>query len=113
MEIASKAMEVFQSEFSREHLPTPTSWDTEVLDSQEAPFTDKLMMYHAGVATAASLGNYGGAVALSMRRDLVTHYTRLMSEAAQYAEDSAQLMIEQGWMEQPPQADNRTELMRV
>jgi hypothetical protein len=113
MEIARKSMEVFQSVFSQEHLPTPTSWDTEVLDSKEAPFSDKLMMYHAASVTAAALGNYGGAISLSIRRDIVTHYTRLISEAAQYAEDNVQMMIEQGWLEQPPQADNRTELMKV
>jgi hypothetical protein len=99
MDISHKVMEVLQSILSREHLPTPTSWDTDVLDSQEAPFSDKLMLYHvAGLATA-SLGNYGGAISLSMRRDLVTHYTRLMAEAAQYAEDTAQIMIEHGWLE--------------
>jgi hypothetical protein len=113
IEISHKAMEVFQSILSREHQPTPTSWDTDVLDSQKAPFSDKLMLYHTMGLTTAAIGNYGGAMSLSMRRDLITQYARLSAEAAQYAEDSIQLIIEHGWMEQPPQAANRTELMRV
>lgn len=94
--ITRKVMEVIQTIFSREHLPTPTSWDSDVLDSQEAPFSDKLMMQHVLGLTTAAIGNYGGTMSLSMRRDLVAHYTRLMAEAAQYAEDTAQMMIEHG-----------------
>lgn len=113
VEIAHKSMDVFNSVLSSEYIPTPTSWDSDVMDSKEAPFSEKLMMYHVSVLISASIGNYGGGMSLSIRRDLVALYSRLAAEAAQYAEDTAQIMIEHGWMEQPPQVDNRKELMRV
>jgi hypothetical protein len=36
-----------------------------------------------------------------MRRDLATQYTRLTSEMEQYREDGANILINNGWMEQP------------
>lgn len=113
VEIGHKATGVFASVLRSEYVPAPTSWDTDVMDSMEAPFSEKLMMFHVNMLSAASIGNYGGGMSLSMRRDLVALYARLAAETAQYAEDSAQIMIEHGWMEQPPQVDNRKELMRV
>jgi hypothetical protein len=83
-----------------------------VTDSTESPFSDKLMMYHTVVLTAIGLGNYGLAVSASPRRDLVTQYTCLASEIGLYDEDGANIMIDHGWMEQPPQSINRYKLAK-
>ncbi|WP_397428635.1 DUF3231 family protein [Priestia koreensis] len=37
-------------------------------------------------------------------------YTRLCAEIINYAADGAHMMIENGWMEQPPQAADRRKL---
>jgi hypothetical protein len=39
-----------------------------------------------------------------------TQYTRLITEMGQYAEDGVNLLIDNGWMEQPPTTDDRTAL---
>jgi hypothetical protein len=39
--------------------------------------------------------------------DLAAQYHRLMAEIEQFAEDGANIMIEKGWLEQPPKAPDR------
>lgn len=112
-QIANKHMEIFSSILVEEDLPAPMSWDSHVLDSTVSPFSDKLMMFLTAALTAAGIGNYGAATSASARRDLGVHYARLAQEIAAFAEDGTNIMIDRGWMEEPPQADNRKELIKV
>ncbi|WP_134702051.1 DUF3231 family protein [Ammoniphilus sp. YIM 78166] len=111
-DISAKHYEIFSSVLSEEHIPVPTTWDHTVMDSTQAPFSDKLMMFHISGLNATGITNYGAAIASSPRRDLAPHYTRLSTEILKYAEDGFNIMIDHGWMEQPPQADDRDELAR-
>lgn len=36
-----------------------------------------------------------------------------LAEVGHYAQDGAEIMVENGWMEQPPKAPNRKDLTRV
>lgn len=56
------------------------------------------------------IGHYGRSLGSSPRRDLGTHYTRLISEVILYVEDGTNIMIENGWLEQIPQATDRNQL---
>ncbi|GGA71136.1 DUF3231 family protein [Ornithinibacillus halotolerans] len=109
-DIAKKHVEVFGSILTEEDLPTPMSWNSEVTDATDFVFSDKLMMFHTTALIAVSVGYYGIALARSMRRDISTHYTRLIAEIMKYAEDGTNIMIDNGWLEQPPTAPNRKDL---
>lgn len=52
----------------------------------------------------------GKSLGLSPRRDLGANYIRLTAEISQYAEDGTNIMIENEWLEQPPQATDRDPL---
>lgn len=110
-EIAAKQKNVFFSTLDANNSPTPGTWDANLSASTTAPFSDKLMMFHVGALIGMSMGNYGTAMGASMRRDLAADYARLMAEIAQFAEDGVELMIENGWMEKPPQTLNRHKLI--
>jgi hypothetical protein len=69
------------------------------------------MMFQISAMIAAGIGNYGMAIAASPRRDLGMRYATLVPEIALYAEDGANIMIKHGWLEEPPQADDREELI--
>ena len=62
---------------------------------------------------AAGLGNYGISMSSSSRSDLSIMYARLLAEVGQYADDGAKMMIANGWMEAPPQAEDRNKLAGV
>jgi hypothetical protein len=93
-DISAKHIEVFSSLLMEDHLPAPMIWDTGLMDSTVNPFSDKLMMSHIASLSAAGIGNYGVAISASQRRDLGVTYSRLLSEISQYAEDGANIVIE-------------------
>jgi hypothetical protein len=106
-DIADKHVEIFATLLSKEFLPSASAWDTLPTDSTVAPFSDKLMMFHTATLNAAGISHYGKGLGLSARRDLGAAYTRLTAEILQYAEDGMNLMIDNGWLEQPPQTVDR------
>jgi hypothetical protein len=109
-DISAKHIEIFGSVLSEDHLPPASKWDAEATDSTVAPFSDKLMMFHVTALGSIGVSHYGASLGTSARRDLGALYSRLMAEIVQYAEDGANIMIDNGWLEQPPQAPDRDQL---
>ncbi|WP_194840883.1 DUF3231 family protein [Filobacillus milosensis] len=108
--MSEKQRKVFSDKLLDENLPSPGTWDSGVTKATESPFSDKLMLYMISFLTAASLGNYGLAMGASPRMDLGSSYSKLMTEVSSFAKEVADLMIEKGWLEEPPQAENREDL---
>ncbi|WP_085522660.1 DUF3231 family protein [Tuberibacillus sp. Marseille-P3662] len=111
-ELANRHLETFSSLLKKDSLSTVDHLSDEVTDSTNSPFSDKLMMYHVSTLIASGIGQYGVAMAASPRHDLSVHYARLTAEITKYANDGANIMINYGWMEQPPEAPNRKELVK-
>ncbi|MFC4023274.1 DUF3231 family protein [Oceanobacillus longus] len=110
-DISGKHVEIFESILNDDYLSDGAYLLTsEVTDSTTPPFSDKLMLFLVSMLIGYGIGQYGVSMSVSPRRDLGAHYTRLIAEIAQYAEDGANIMINNGWMEQPPMAADRKEL---
>ncbi|WP_188456796.1 DUF3231 family protein [Virgibacillus oceani] len=109
-EIAAKQNEVFGSLLREDDLPVPMTSETYVTESKVAPLSDRLMMFTITGLIALGIGYYGTSISTSLRRDLVAHYDRFIHEILKYSEDGANILIENGWMEEPPRASNRDEL---
>ncbi|AZU64515.1 DUF3231 family protein [Neobacillus mesonae] len=112
MQLSQKFVDIFSRILINEDLPAPMNWDSAVTDSTTPVFSDKLIMFHVSAMIAAGIGNFGVSMAASIRRDLATRYATLIPEIARYAEDAANLMIKHGWLEEPPQADDRDKLIK-
>jgi hypothetical protein len=112
-QIAGKVVDVLSHILMEENITEPSTWDSEVLNSTTPVFSDKLMMFQASLLTSSSAGYYGTALGTSGRRDIGAKYSRLLIEALQYAEDGAHLLIEHGWMEQPPQSIDEIEIAKT
>ncbi|HLO12806.1 MAG TPA: DUF3231 family protein [Pseudoneobacillus sp.] len=111
-QIAQKHIDIFSDFLKKEDLPAPMIWDTALSDSTETVFSDKLMMFHVSAMIAAGIGNYGTSISGSPRRDLGLKYASLIPEISLYAEDGANIMIKHGWLEEPPQTDDREGLIK-
>jgi hypothetical protein len=112
-EISGKHLEVFGSILHEDYLSEGMVLLTgEVTDSTEAPFSEKLMMYHVAALSASGIGQYGIAASTSPRHDLGLLYTRLAAEITHYSDDGANIMIKNRWMEQPPEAADRKKLSK-
>jgi len=109
-EIARKHENIFSSVLQKETISVPMHSGELVTDATIPPFSDRLMMQHIVVLNGIGIGNYATAMASSLRHDLSVNYTRLIGEAANYGEDGINIMIENGWFEEPPRVIDRREL---
>lgn len=103
-QVCQKHFDLLSSMLKEDHLSVPRTFETEVTDSLAPPFSDKLMLYHIVTLLSSAIGYYGEALAVSQRRDMAAVYFRMMTEIGVLAEDGMNLLIKNGWVEQPPGA---------
>lgn len=109
--MADKFIKSFSSTLKKEDIPIPQPVDIFITDSSMSPLSDKLMMFHTLSMGGIGIGNYAASMAGSMRHDITAKYTRIIAEAAGFAEDGINIMIENGWFEEPPRTIDRRELV--
>jgi hypothetical protein len=110
--IARKHVDVLSAIFQKENISVPMHSGELVTDSTIPPFSDKLMMHHVVILVRVGMGNYATSAASSLRHDLSVNYLRLIGEAANYGEDGLNIMIENGWFEEPPRKTDTRDLDR-
>lgn len=110
--ISNKYFHIFTDILVDEDVSAPPSFDGDIMDTTESPFSDRLMLFHVVLLISTGFGKYGMGLAASPRRDLGALYGRILAEVATYAEDGANLIIDHGWMEQPPLAPDRDALAK-
>ncbi|MBN8192858.1 DUF3231 family protein [Bacillus sp. NTK074B] len=111
-DISQKNITILQDLLTKDNLPSPQLWDPEVLETTVAPFSEKLMLYHVALANAGSLVNYGVGITSTFRHDIALDFSRLVVEISRFSNDGVKLLIEKGWLEQPPLAADRDELAK-
>lgn len=111
LEIGNKHVQLFRGKLEESKLPAPMGWNAEITNSTTSTFSDKLMMFFTSGLISMSIGYYGTALSQSLRGDLTSMYNRLSLEIQLYSEDGANIMIKNGWLEQPPMASDRDELI--
>lgn len=108
--ICDKHFEIFSSLLSESKISPPKKYGDEITNSTISPFSDRLLLFHITSLVATASGYYGAAFSLSQRRDLATKYAISIAEITKYAEDGVQIMIRNGWLEQPPTFEDRDKL---
>lgn len=109
-ELGKKMVEDFMIKLKEDDDSYPSTWDSTISSSTEAPFSDKLMLFHTNAQSAIGIGDFGLAIAASVRKDLALTYEGYLIRLGSYAEDGAKLLIEHGWFEKPPQSLDRESL---
>lgn len=108
--IADKHVEILGQTLKESGVPTPMSLDSDIMDSTTPPLSDKLMLFMICQMMAMGMGYYAAAMGASFRMDIAADYGRLMVEIETYVHDGIKLLIKNGWMEEPPLADDRKKL---
>lgn len=103
-------IQMFNDVLNFENLPAPPTLEAEITDSTTSPFSDKLIMFQIGFLFSTAMVYYGAGWASSPRRDLSPKYLMAISGDLKIGNDWINLMIENGWLEQPPLAEDRREL---
>lgn len=109
-EINQNHIDLCSQKLDKENLPSPSLIDHLVNTSTDAPFSDKLMIFHKIDMFSMKIRSYANGASLNGRRDIGTMYARVIMDVGLYVEDGANIMIDRGWMEQPPEAVDRNKL---
>ncbi|PLS04291.1 DUF3231 family protein [Neobacillus cucumis] len=109
----SKKIEIELGEFLRESfIEPPATHAGKATASTVAPFSDKIMMYNTSLLTSFGLGSNALGGAFSLRMDLPAKMTLLSKDIFAFAKDGGKILIKNGWMEEPPQVEDRTHLTK-
>jgi len=98
---------------TKEEIPIPSTSDSFVTSSIVPPFSEKLMMSHCAILSSSAISSLGMAMADSLRADLEVKYIKYVAESMKYSKKGANIMIDNQWLEQPPQAVKHENLTEV
>jgi hypothetical protein len=102
-ELAKNIIKEMSEVLLQTDLPVPATSGGNISASTVAPFSDKLMMYLVSLFCSFSQGGNSVGTAFSLRNDLPAKMARFMKDIFEYAHQGAKIMINNGWMEEPPQ----------
>jgi hypothetical protein len=108
--LSGKQIKGLGAHLATQDLPSPQTLDAHITDSTSSPFSDKLLLYHGGLAGNIALTNMGAALSQMMRHDLAAEFMALIPVIGKYNNDGINMMIEHGWFEEPFTAADRKEL---
>ncbi|MEW9052111.1 MAG: DUF3231 family protein [Neobacillus sp.] len=105
VKLARKDADSFDAILKEDQLPIPEKWDNEITNSTVSPFSDKLLMFHAGFLVNAALTYYGASLGSSFRSDIILNYTKVFTNALQAGAISYNILVKHGWLEKQPDAE--------
>ncbi|WP_404452126.1 DUF3231 family protein [Virgibacillus necropolis] len=108
--LAEKVITVMSGLLLESDLQAPSTWTGNITDSTISPFSDKVMMYITNLLSMFGMGSNAVGAGFSFRGDLPLKMGRIMVNTYDFAKDGGKILIKNGWMEEPPQAIDRTKL---
>ncbi|NMH67944.1 DUF3231 family protein [Bacillus sp. RO3] len=110
-ELAKKQIKLFEEILLDSDIQFSATSGSTVTNSKVAPFSDKLMMYCVYLLNGFGIvGNSFGAI-FSLRNDISVKTTLITKDIFQYGREGIKLMVKNGWLEQPPQMEDKNKLM--
>ncbi len=103
VKMADDIIKTLTSILKEENITPPLPGDAITTDSKTAPFSDKLIMFHIQLLGVSGISMYSAALGHSLRHDITQKYALIAVNAGRYAEEGIKIMIENSWMEEPPQ----------
>lgn len=101
-DLAKQIIDTFSDTLLKSDIQPPiVAWGNPTL-STESPYSEKLMMYLTNLLSSFGLTSNALGTSFSLRSDLPTKMTLIAKDIFDYAKDGGQLMIKNGWMEEPP-----------
>ncbi len=111
-ELAEKQVSTMSNFLLESDLQAPSTWTGIVTNSTIPPFSDKIMMYMTNLLSMFGMGSNSVGAAFSFRSDLLLKMGQMLTNTFDFAKDGGKIIIKHGWMEEPPQAADRTKLSR-
>ncbi|MBT2655415.1 DUF3231 family protein [Bacillus sp. ISL-18] len=106
-ELSKSIIKEMSETFLEDGIQIPAPSGGNATRSTVPPFSDKLMMYCTSLFCSFSMGGNAVGTAFSLRNDLAAKNTIFTKDIFEYAHEGAKIMINNGWMEEPPQMIER------
>ena len=111
-EIAKSIVKELSETLLQSDIQIPEPSGGNATRSTVAPFSDKLMLYCTSLFCSFSMGGNSLGTAFSLRNDLPSKMTIFMKDIFEYSHKGAKIMIRNGWMEEPPQMEERKQIIK-
>jgi len=112
-DLATKFIYELSGLLTNEEIPIPSTPDSFVTSSLVSPFSEKLMMNHSAMLSSSAISSLGMAMSDTMRSDLESKYIKYTAEIMKYVKAGANIMIDNRWLQQSPQAVKHENLKSV
>ncbi len=112
-ELAKKVVSTVSSLILDSDILPPATWAGKATDSIVSPFSDKLMMFLMNIMSSSAIAGNAAGMAFSMRSDLPAKLAVITLDTQMYAREGGKIMIKHKWLEEPPQMEDRNELIRA
>lgn len=111
-ELAKKIVTDYTQLFLQSDIQPPSTWGANATDSKIAPFSDKLMLYCTSLFCSFGLGGNALGTAFSLRSDLPLKMANTAKDVLSYGKDGGKIIAINGWLEEPPQMQDRNDLTK-
>jgi len=113
IELGKKQINIYAQILQEFEVPVPSLSNALVTASNTvSPFSDKLMVQETCGMIAVGMADIGKSFVHTMRSDIQGQYAKISTLIAKYSKEGADLMIKNGWLEQPPQTIDRKALAK-
>jgi hypothetical protein len=68
------------------------------------------MLFHKADMFSMKIRAFGNSAAVNGRHDMGVLYAKSLMQISSFVQDAAKILIDNGWMEQPPFAVNRDKI---
>src|SRR5699024_7631716 len=109
-ELSKSIIKEISETFLEDSIQVPSSSGGHATRSTITPFSDKLMMYCTSIFCVFAMWRNSLEKAISLRYDLAAKMMTFAKDIYEYENEGAKLIIKNGWMEEPPQMEERGNL---
>lgn len=111
-ELSKKIISKLSDVLLESDIQTPGTWAGKAKDSTKSSFSDKIMMYLISLISSSAIGYNALGTSFSMRSDLHAKLAFISKDTFDYSKKGGKLMIKHKWMEEPPQMEDRNQIMK-
>jgi hypothetical protein len=111
-ELAKKQIKVMQEILLESDIQFAATSGSTVTTSTVAPFSDKLMMHCVYLLNGFGLVGSSFGTFFSLRNDIAMKATLLAKDIYFYGEEGIKIKIKNGWFEEPPQMEDRSQIIK-
>jgi hypothetical protein len=111
-ELAKKQIKVFSNILLENDVQFSVTSGSTVTTSKVAPFSQKLMMFCVFLLNGFGIVGSSFGTMFSLRKDVSMKTALIAKDIYFYADEGIKIMIKNGWLEEPPQIEDRTQIIK-